>query len=29
VIHDRWIDKYTQARVAALLELKDELEEMA
>ncbi len=29
LVHDRWIDKYTAARVSALLELKDELEEMA
>src|SRR5205807_4713137 len=26
-IHDRWIDKYTQHRVAALADLKSELEE--
>ena len=26
-IHDRWIDKYTQRAVAALIDLKDELEE--
>jgi DNA-binding transcriptional ArsR family regulator len=25
-IHDRWIDKYTESRVAALVELKDVLE---
>jgi DNA-binding transcriptional ArsR family regulator len=25
-IHDRWIDKYTERHVSALLELKDELE---
>lgn len=25
-IHDRWIDKYTEHRVTALLELKNELE---
>jgi DNA-binding transcriptional ArsR family regulator len=25
-IHDRWIDKYTERMVSALLELKDELE---
>ncbi|MBE2314925.1 helix-turn-helix transcriptional regulator [Solirubrobacter sp. CPCC 204708] len=25
-IHDRWIDKYTEHRVSALLDLKDELE---
>ncbi|MFB3739429.1 MAG: ArsR/SmtB family transcription factor [Candidatus Velamenicoccus archaeovorus] len=29
LIHDRWIDKYTEARVAALVELKDELEKEA
>ena len=28
-IHDRWIDKYTEHRVSALLDLKDELEESA
>ena len=28
-IHDRWIDKYTERRVSALLELKNELEERA
>ncbi|MGH7471374.1 MAG: ArsR/SmtB family transcription factor [Longimicrobiales bacterium] len=26
-IHDRWIDKYTERRVSALLDLKKELEE--
>src|SRR2546428_9930823 len=26
-IHDRWIDKYTERQVSALLELKNELEE--
>jgi DNA-binding transcriptional ArsR family regulator len=26
-VHDRWIDKYTGHHTAALLELKDELEE--
>ena len=26
LIHNRWIDKYTAARVSALLELKEELE---
>src|SRR5947208_6987796 len=26
-IHDRWIDKYTERQVSALLELKAELEE--
>ncbi len=26
LIHDRWIDKYTERRVSALLELKEELE---
>jgi DNA-binding transcriptional ArsR family regulator len=28
-IHDRWIDKYTEHRVSALLDLKKELEETA
>src|SRR6478736_1393556 len=28
-IHDRWIDKYTERRVSALLDLKNELEETA
>ena len=28
-IHDRWIDKYTEHRVAALADLKSELEESA
>src|SRR3954453_11627477 len=27
VIHDRWIDKYTERRVSALADLKTELEE--
>jgi len=27
LIHDRWIDKYTERRVSALTELKSELEE--
>ena len=27
LIHDRWIDKYTEHRVAALADLKTELEE--
>ena len=27
LIHDRWIDKYTERRVSALVELKNELEE--
>ena len=27
LIHDRWIDKYTERRVSALTELKAELEE--
>jgi len=27
VIHDRWIDKYTESRVSALVELKRQLEE--
>ena len=26
LIHDRWIDKYTERRVSALLDLKTELE---
>ena len=29
LIHDRWIDKYTERRVSALLDLKNELEESA
>ena len=29
LIHDRWIDKYTERQVSALLDLKNELEEMA
>jgi len=29
MIHDRWIDKYTERRVSALLELKTELEAKA
>jgi DNA-binding transcriptional ArsR family regulator len=29
LIHDRWIDKYTEPRVSALAELKTELEETA
>ena len=29
LIHDRWIDKYTERRVSALTELKTELEETA
>ena len=28
-IHDRWIDKYREHRVSALLDLKNELEESA
>ena len=28
-VHDRWIDKYTERRVSALLDLKDQLEETA
>ena len=28
-LHDRWIDKYTEHRVTALLDLKAELEETA
>jgi DNA-binding transcriptional ArsR family regulator len=27
LIHDRWIDKYTERRVSALADLKNELEE--
>ncbi len=29
LIHDRWIDKYTERRVSALAHLKTELEETA
>ena len=29
LIHDRWIDKYTERRVSALVDLKHELEETA
>jgi DNA-binding transcriptional ArsR family regulator len=29
LIHDRWIDKYTEHRVSALAELKSELEQTA
>jgi DNA-binding transcriptional ArsR family regulator len=29
LIHDRWIDKYTERRVSALAELKAQLEETA
>ena len=29
VVHDRWIDKYTEGRVSALLDLKAQLEETA
>ena len=29
LIHDRWIDKYTERRVSALADLKTELEEAA
>ncbi len=29
LIHDRWIDKYTERQVSALTELKEELEESA
>src|SRR5215218_4507616 len=28
LIHDRWIDKYTESRVSTLAELKTQLEEM-
>jgi hypothetical protein len=27
LIHDRWIDKYTERQVSALADLKSELEE--
>jgi DNA-binding transcriptional ArsR family regulator len=27
LIHDRWIDKYTERRISALVDLKNELEE--
>ena len=29
LIHDRWIDKYTERRVSALADLKTKLEETA
>ena len=29
LIHDRWIDKYTERQVSALVDLKSELEETA
>ena len=29
LVHDRWIDKYTERQVSALLDLKNELEETA
>jgi DNA-binding transcriptional ArsR family regulator len=29
LIHDRWIDKYTERRVSVLVDLKNELEESA
>jgi DNA-binding transcriptional ArsR family regulator len=29
LIHDRWIDKYTERRISALADLKNELEESA
>jgi DNA-binding transcriptional ArsR family regulator len=29
LIHDRWIDKYTERRVSALADLKSELEDTA
>ena len=29
LVHDRWIDKYTEHRVSALVELKNRLEESA
>jgi DNA-binding transcriptional ArsR family regulator len=28
LIHDRWIDKFTERRVSALVDLKNELEDM-
>ncbi len=27
MVHDRWIDKYTERRVTALLDLKNQLEQ--
>ncbi len=27
MVHDRWIDKYTEGRVTALLDLKNQLEQ--
>ena len=29
LIHDRWIDKYTERQVSALVDLKNQLEDMA
>ena len=29
LVHDRWIDKYTERQVSALVDLKTQLEEMA
>ena len=29
LIHDRWIDKYTERRVSALADLKNQLEDLA
>ena len=29
LVHDRWIDKYTERRVSALVDLKHELESTA
>jgi DNA-binding transcriptional ArsR family regulator len=29
LIHDRWIDKYTESRISALVDLKNELEKQA
>jgi DNA-binding transcriptional ArsR family regulator len=29
LVHDRWIDKYTERHVSALVDLKTQLEEMA
>jgi DNA-binding transcriptional ArsR family regulator len=29
MVHDRWIDKYTERRVTALIELKNQLEDVS
>ncbi|HEX6947754.1 MAG TPA: helix-turn-helix domain-containing protein [Acidimicrobiia bacterium] len=29
MVHDRWIDKYTERRVTALLDLKNQIEEIS